>query len=72
MKKLIAACVAMHLARCLSDYVYWYKCTGLVTSLFTSGSPMCRGTRQISDAVTYIFANSAAKLIGLDKFVIKY
>lgn len=72
MKKIIAICIAMHLARCLADYIYWYRCTGFLNSIFSAGSPVCRGTRQVSDAVTYIFANSAARIIGLDKFVIKY
>lgn len=72
MKKFIALCVTMHLARCVADYVYWYRCTGFITSIFASGSPMCRGLRQVSDSVTYLFASHAAKLIGLDKIVIKY
>jgi len=72
LKKLVALCVAVHLARCMSDYMYWYRCSGILTSIFASGSPMCRGLRQVSDTVTYLFANHAAKIIGLDKFVIKY
>lgn len=65
MKKFIAVCVLIHLGRCAADYLYWYKCTGLLASIFASGSPMCRGLRQVSDTVTFLFANHASKMLKL-------
>ena len=63
--------VGAHLVRCASDYYYYSYCTGILNSMFSWGSPTCRGLRWISDSSSYgiigtvqTLANKAIPLIA--------
>jgi len=38
-----------HLVRTLAEYMYYMKCGGFVNSIFSYGSPTCRGLRWVAE-----------------------
>jgi len=48
---LLGFLVCSHILRCVSEYAYYMKCTGLWNSVFTWNSPTCRGLRWTADSL---------------------
>lgn len=40
-----------HLIHYIADELYYHRCTGLVKSIFTWGSPTCRGLQWVSNSI---------------------
>ena len=47
--KIVGVIVGSHLIRAAAEYMYYWKCGGLVNSIFSYGSPTCRGLRWVAD-----------------------
>lgn len=41
-----------HIVRWAAEYAYFTQCAGLFNSIFSWGSPTCRGLRWLADSVT--------------------
>jgi hypothetical protein len=44
--------IGSHLMRWVSEYYYHKHCCGIMNSVFSWGSPTCRGLRWLSDSAT--------------------
>jgi hypothetical protein len=53
-----------HLVRCVSDYYYYFYCAGLFNSMFSWGSPTCRGLRWVSDTTSFGIIGTVQNIVA--------
>lgn len=51
--KAVLVVVGAHLVRCVSEHYYYVNCSGVLNSVFSWGSPTCRGLRWASDTSSF-------------------
>jgi hypothetical protein len=58
-----ALIVGTHILHVASNYLYWIRCGGFMNSIFSHGSPTCKGLRWVSDTTAINIINIFHNLI---------